>query len=84
MEKHSGIQQSMSFSSPTVKGRDIESCLQMGNPHKSASEWPVRWKPFARPFQCTLALWACRPCFSLFIVRDVPFQYAVLVFTLCM
>ena len=42
MEKHSGIQHSMSFSSPTVKGRDIESCLLMGNPHKSTSEVPGR------------------------------------------
>jgi len=41
-EKHSGIQHSMSFSSPTVKGRDIESCLLMGNPHKSTSEVPDR------------------------------------------
>ena len=72
----------MSFSSPTVKGRDIESCLLMGNPHKSTSEVPGRWQTFVRPFRGTLVSWACCPCFSLFIVRGVPFQYAVLVFTL--
>ena len=32
VEKQSGIQHSMSFSSPTVKGRGIESCLLIGNP----------------------------------------------------
>ena len=41
-EKHPGIQHSMSFSSPTVKGRDIESFLLMGNPHKSTSDVPDR------------------------------------------
>ena len=82
MEKHSGIQHSMSFSSPTVKGRGIESCLLIGNPHKSTSEVPGRWQTFVRPFRGTLVSWACCPCFSLFIVRGVPFQYAVLVFTL--
>ena len=51
MEKHSGIQHSMSFSSPTVKGRDKESCLLMGNPHKSTQEVESRCvKAFARPF----------------------------------
>ena len=54
----------------------------MGNLHKSTSEVPDRWQAFVRPFQCTLALWACRPCFSMFIVRGIPFQYAFLLYTL--
>ena len=82
MEKHSGIQHSVFLASYWYDGRDTESCLLMGNPHKSTSEGPDRWQAFVRPFQCTLASWACRSCFSLFIVRDVPFQYASLLFTL--
>ena len=58
-------------------GRDTESCLLMGNPHKCTSEVPDRWQAFVRPFQCALASRACRSCFSLFIVRGVPFQYAL-------
>ena len=81
-EKHSGIQHSVFLASYWYDGRDTESCLLMGNPHKSTSEVPDRWQAFVRPFRCTLASWYCRPCFSLFIVRGVPFQYAVLVFTL--
>ena len=65
----------MSFSSPTVKGRDIESCLLMGNPHKSTSDVPGRRQAFVPPFRCTLVSWACRPCFSLFFVRSIPFLY---------
>ena len=65
----------MSFSLPMVKGRDIESCLLMGNPHKSTSDVPGRWQAFVPPFRCTLVSWACRPCFSLFFVRSIPFLY---------
>ena len=65
----------MSFSSPTVKGRDIESCLLMGNPHKSTSEVPGRWQAFVRPFRCTLVSWACRSRF-LCSLPDSPHWHA--------
>ena len=63
-EKHSGIQHSVFLASYWYDGRDTESCLLMGNPHKSTSERAGRWKPFARPFRRTFDLWACCPCFS--------------------
>ena len=63
-EKHSGIQHSVFLASYWYDGRDTESYLLMGNPHKSTSEGPGRWNPFAHPFRRTLALWACCSCFS--------------------
>ena len=41
-EKHSGIQHSVFLASYWYDGRDTESCLLMGNPHKSTLEVPDR------------------------------------------
>lgn len=62
------------------EGRNAESCLLMGNPHKSTSEMPDRWQAFVRPFRCTLALWACRPCFSESTNMVVPCSWASPIF----
>ena len=52
----------------------------MGNPHKSTSEVPDRWQAFVRPFRCTLASWACRPCFSKSTNTVVPCSWASPIF----
>ena len=81
MEKHSGIQHSMSFSSPTVKGRGIESCLLIGNPHKSTSECRADDKHLSVPSDAHLLHGLAVPaflCSSLGVfLFSMPFLYSL-------
>lgn len=63
MEKHSGIQHSMSFSSPTVKGRDTESCLLMGIPTRVRRKCRADDKHLSVPSNVHLFLGLAVPAF---------------------
>ena len=83
MEKHPGIQHSVFLASYLVrrdKYRELSADWQSPQEYVGSAGQMTSICPSLLRY--TLASWSCCPCFSLFIVRGVPFQYAVLVFTL--